>query len=127
MKNTLIYFLGACLLSFCINKNDKAFNLHGVYVFSSSPQDSIIIENGSTYRHVYWTSRNEKYETVGKWIYGQKNEEILFKNYSFFNDKGSSTASGNWYSRVRISSNGQIDLMYSRENNIFYRKMLYEE
>jgi len=107
-------------------EKESSLNFIGTYVFSLSPlQDSLFIENDSTYRHKYWASRNDQYEAKGKWVYDSKGEEILFKKFVFFNDEGPSTPAGNWYSKIRVSSEGNIDLMYSRENNIFYRKITF--
>jgi hypothetical protein len=103
---------------------EESLDFKGAYVFSLSPmQDTIFIENDSVYRHMYWASRDDKYEAEGNWIYDSEEDEILFKKFVFFNDEGPASPAGNWFSKVRVSSEGQIDLMYSKENNTFYRKM----
>lgn len=127
-QKKFIFYLAACLFIFqCSRKKEEIAEIEdfkGVYVFSLSPmQDTIYIENDSVYRHVYWASRHDRYEAEGNWVYDPKSEEILFRKFVFFNDEGPASPSGNWYSRVRVSPEEQIDLMYSKEDNIFFRKM----
>ena len=107
----------------CAKKEGGSLEYIGTYVFSDSQlQDSLFILNDSIYRYKYWASENHQFEVEGKWIYNSKAEEILFKEFVFFNNEGPSTPPGNWFSKVRVTE-GHIDLMYSREDNIFYRKV----
>lgn len=110
----------------CSDKSENVYSFSGTYIFSQFPsKDTLHINSDSTYQHKFWSSNGQTYEAIGSWTYDPRTEVILFKKFVFFNDSGAATPAGNWFSRIRYSK-GEIDLMYSGENNIFYRKAKFE-
>ena len=49
-------------------------------------------------------------------------QQQLFENFSFPNDKVNNLPPGYWVSRVRLTDKGEIHLMYSSEDNIYFSK-----
>ncbi|MCZ8070296.1 MAG: hypothetical protein O9311_08070 [Cytophagales bacterium] len=101
--------------------------LIGKYCFNrfnqNSPKDSLFLFNDSTYIHKYWASDAKIFDVSGHWIYNSGGQEILFSGFKFFSDAGSRLPPGNWFSRVKISENNEVRLMYSEENNIYFIKV----
>jgi hypothetical protein len=100
-----------------ISKNE----LVGLYAFNQM-SDSIELRSNNTYYHYYTTVDNKKYENTGFWNFNLEHNEIIFQNFSFFNESGTDgLPKGSWISRIN-NSNGKLKLMYSSENNIYYVK-----
>lgn len=100
--------------------------LSGKYYYSHngvpSSKDSIFIYADGTYefRHL---SNGKILKREGEWEHDSVRCMVRFKNFLFFSDEASFQKSqgGNWLSRVRVE-NGEIRLMYSSEDNIYYAK-----
>lgn len=99
------------------------------YLNEGAGKDSIFIVKGNKYIHRYTTDEGKVFESTSNWKLNSGGNLILFEDFVFFtNDVGyNKRRGGNWFSRIRVSSKGQIDLIYSRENNIFYRKVLKKQ
>lgn len=99
----------------------------GSYCYSHngipSSKDSIFIYADRTYRYQYIASNGNVFEREGEWKHDSLSCEILFKNFLFYSDEKSFTQAhgGNWFSRVQVID-GEIRLMYSSEDNIYYAK-----
>ena len=104
-----------------------AKNLVGSYYYShnglSSSKDSIFIYADGTYKHQHLTFNKNIFDRHGEWEHESRDCRILFKNFLFFSDEKSFSGSqgGNWYSRVEVVD-GEIRLMYSSEDNIYYAR-----
>ncbi len=109
-----------------MNRADRE-TLIGKYCFNrfgkNSSKDSLFINRDSSYKHVYWVSGSRTFEASGKWIYDSIQQEILFKKFMFFNDSGSEMPAGNWFSRINVTGDGEVRLMYSEENNVYFVKV----
>ncbi|HTD98845.1 MAG TPA: hypothetical protein VK668_06140 [Mucilaginibacter sp.] len=101
-------------------KTNEPEMLFGKYCFNNGGTDSIIIYKDHTYKHKYVTGSNKVYEGTGKWKWNIN--EIDFHDFTFYNDKGSA-GSGLWISKVESTDN-EIKLIYSSENDIYYSQKL---
>lgn len=98
--------------------------LPGKYCFNEgNNNDSLFLFDNSTYYHKFLLSKTEIYESKGSWRFDSINYEISFYDFIFYNEKGPINQSGGvWYSKVHVTSEHEIRLIYSRENGIFYYK-----
>jgi hypothetical protein len=101
--------------------------LVGKYSFNrfnkDSHNDSLFVNDDSTYKHKFRTDDGRVFEINGAWEYDSVGQEILFKDFRFLTDAGpTDLPPGNWYSKVIVTENGEIRLMYSSENNIYFSK-----
>jgi hypothetical protein len=118
--------LGALLCLSCANHPDVKL-LVGSYsynIFSKdSKRDSLYLNSNYTYKHVFHTTDNRIVQSSGNWEYDSLGGEVLFKNFQFFDESGSSEfPPGNWYSSVTVTKNGEVRLIYSSENNVYFSK-----
>jgi hypothetical protein len=88
-------------------------------------KDSIFISEGNKYIHRYTTVDGDVFESTSDWKLNSGGNVILFEDFVFFTDDVAynKRRGGNWFARIRMSSKGQLDLMYSREHNIFFRRI----
>lgn len=107
----------------CTSKPDTV-NLVGKYCLNRSDnRDSIFINTDNTYTHQYISNNGKLFEVKGKWEFDSLANEILFKDFVFFNDKGAcELPPGNWFSKIQSVNNTEIRLMYSSEDNVFFFK-----
>lgn len=118
-------FLGAVVvITFgCKRSPVDVKTLKGGYCFSKGNNiDSLFLNDDQTYIHRFVTTKGRTYENRGEWQYNSLTSEVTFEDFIFFNDEGPDNPPGLWYSRVRVSDNGDVRLMYSAENNIYYNK-----
>jgi hypothetical protein len=96
----------------------------GKYCLNAPPfNDSLFLTEDSTYLHKFITSNGSLYQVRGKWKYNSNTDEILFRDFVFFNDSGTDKLPpGNWFSKVYISDEGEVRLVYSSEDNIWFIK-----
>ncbi len=89
----------------------------------SNNRDSIFIYIDNSYTHQYISNEGKLFQIKGKWEFSSLSNEILFKDFVFFNDKGvHELPPGNWFSRIRSVDDTEIRLMYSSEDDIFFYK-----
>jgi hypothetical protein len=120
----IISAVAICVLAFstACNQSPSETRLPGAYCFSTQyNSDSLFVNKDHTYKHEYYSS-NGKLSKSGEWKYDSLGSEITFESFSFPNDELDNLPSGYWVSRVRITSNGEVHLMYSSENNIYFSK-----
>jgi hypothetical protein len=97
--------------------------LPGTYCFSAwGIRDSLFVNKDHTYRYEYYASDGKISKSSGKWSYDSLESQITFENFSFPNDKRNNLPPGYWVSRVRLTDKGEIHLMYSSEDNIYFSK-----
>ena len=110
----------------CSNHPDSKI-LAGKYCFNRFDKDSqndlLFVNGDNSYKHKFVASDGHVWEANGKWEYDSIGGEILFKDFRFFNDAGpTDLPPGNWYSKVIVTDKGEVRLMYSSENNIYFSK-----
>jgi hypothetical protein len=119
-----LFLLGVVLLIVlsCSSKLNKE-HLPGKYCFNRNDnRDSIFIFKDNTYKHQYINRYGKLFFIEGEWEYDSLDSKILFKDFTFFNEQGADELPrGNWYSKVRLV-NGEVKLMYSSEDNIYFYK-----
>lgn len=109
------------------NSCPDAKMLVGSYYYSHngvpSSKDSIFIYANGTYKFQHIVSNGDIFQRQGEWERDSLGCRILFKNFMFYQDEYSFSGSqgGNWISRVRLVD-GELRLMYSSEDNIYYAK-----
>jgi hypothetical protein len=120
----IVSFVLVVILFLFLSNHDYKTNepemLFGKYSFNNGGTDSIIIYKDHTYKHKYITASNKVYEGTGKWKWNIN--EIDFHGFTFYNDKGPA-GSGLWISKVESTDN-EIRLIYSSENDIYYSQKL---
>jgi len=115
-----------CILIFsasCSSQPSPERLLPGTYCFTAwGIRDSLFVSNDHTYRYEFYASDGKIYKSSGKWSYDSLGNEITFENFSFPNDQANNVPPGFWVSRVRITDKGEVHLMYSSEDNIYFAK-----
>lgn len=97
--------------------------LPGKYCFNAwGIRDSLFVNKDHTYRYEFYANDGKIVKTSGQWSYDSIGSEITFENFSFPNDKIDNLPPGYWVSRVRVTDKGEVHLMYSSENNIYFAK-----
>lgn len=119
----------SCFVFILIACRDKSLEIQtemlpGKYCFNEGTNDdSLILYKSKAYVHKYISSKMEVFESQGKWEYDSAALKMSFYDFIFYNESGPINSPGGvWHSRLHITSEGEIRLMYSRENNIFYYK-----
>lgn len=100
-------------------------DLGGIYQFkinNMASRDSLFISGDNTYTHKYHASTGKLFENSGTWKYDLGSNEIVFKDFVFFNSYGAANPPGYWVSKVKVE-NGEIKLVYSDEENRHYVKL----
>jgi len=111
------------ILSGCTHKtNMKA--LSGKYCLNTAlHKDSILIDSNHTYTHRFHAVNNHTFECKGNWEFNPTTNEIKFKDFLFFTDRGlDGLPPGDWDAKVNDTQDGKIQIIYSSENNIYYEK-----
>lgn len=105
----------------CTNRVEENM-LPGKYGYNRSNYlDTIEVFQNNKYLHYFISTSGEKKENTGTWKFDLKNQKIVFDDFVFFNEEGESVA-GLWISRVKKTNKGEIWLIYSKENRIYYLK-----
>jgi hypothetical protein len=119
MKLFIYIFIFGTLLLGCSDKlNDNL--LVGLYQFKTNKNDLIILNPNHTYVHKLIAADGQVFECTGNWEFDSSGNEVTFNDFSFF--EGDNLPPGIWLSRVRVSNDNQIILMYSSENDLYYKK-----
>ncbi len=122
----VLIFFAVSLLTNCREKSLEVQidSLPGKYCLNEgNNMDSLFLFGNSTYNHKFFLSENEIYESKGSWRFDSINYEISFYNFIFYNQMGPINQPGGvWYSKVYLTKEGEIQLIYSRENAIYYYK-----
>jgi hypothetical protein len=127
---TIKKLLALCCLSIigglgCANRPSPKM-LVGKYCFNKfnkdSNNDSLFVNENNHYKHRFWTTNGRIFESSGKWRYDSIEQEILFEDFMFFRDEGSNLPPGNWFSKVKVADDGEVRLMYSSEDDIYFKK-----
>lgn len=106
----------------CQNNVDKKLIVGKYCLNRESGRDSLFVRSNGSYTHSYFSSSGRTFESTGKWKLDERNAELLFEDFVFFNDSGAGELPpGNWYSRVRQDESG-VKLMYSSESDIYFLK-----
>ncbi len=120
-----IFGIAICILIFntsCIQSPLERL-LPGTYCFSAwGIRDSLFVKKDHTYQYEFYATNGEISKSSGKWSYDSLAGEITFENFSFPNDKIDKLPPGYWVSRVRVTDKGEVHLIYSAENNIYFAK-----
>jgi hypothetical protein len=119
--------LVVCIIHFLIlgcSSKLNTENIPGKYCFNrNNSRDSIFLFKNNKYKHQYINRDGKLFFIEGEWEYDSLNSEILFKDFTFFNEEGpDELPRGNWFSKVNYV-NDEIRLMYSSENNIYFSKV----
>ncbi len=126
LKNYLFLLCFAVAFAACREKSGEIqFEmLLGNYCFNQgNNNDSLFVYDNRNYTHKFILSDSEVFESKGIWKYDSLAKEIAFYDFIFYNEKGPANKPGGfWYSKVHVASDGEIRLIYSRENGIFYYK-----
>jgi hypothetical protein len=78
-------------------------DLIGTYRFnvnSRPTNDSLLISADKSYLHKFHTSTGKVFENSGTWEYDSGSNEIVFRNFVFFNNNGPANPPGYWVSKV---------------------------
>ena len=120
IKTCIILYLMIMPFTSCTNRVEENM-LPGKYGYNRNNYlDTIEVFQDNKYLHYFILTNGEK-ENTGTWKFVSKNQEIIFNDFIFFNEKGRGVA-GLWISRVKKTSKGEILLIYSKENSIYYLK-----
>lgn len=107
----------------CTQKGVDPKMLIGSYCFNEgNDNDSLFLYADKTYTHKFIASNAKVFEAKGEWRYDSLGNEVTFEDFIFFNDEGADNPPGLWYSKVSLTKEGEIRLIYSSENNIFFSK-----
>jgi len=128
--STLLFFLGACFVisGSCSGHHERVdvVELSGAYWFHTFGRDvksdSLVLFPDSTFNQVYRTDEGHSYFNSGKWLFRGSSSEVVFTNFKFFTNDGASPGSGNWFCTV-LKENGEIRLIFSKENAEYYRQI----
>jgi len=127
IKILLVLLVLSIAIAMGCSSHQDSKGLVGTYCFNrfskNSRNDSLFVNNDNKYKHKFWASNGQVFEASGVWKYDSVEQEIQFMDFMFFNDYGSNLPPGNWFSKVLIADNGEIRLMYSSENNIYFMKV----
>lgn len=130
LRNSLFFTL-LCLCfaltgcTTCVDYED----LDGTYQYSVngmfSSNDAIIIYTSGDYKYLRVYSDKSTFTRIGKWSFNDLTCEILFEDFIFSADKRtfSESKGGNWYSKVKLVD-GEVRLMYSMEDNVYFAKSI---
>jgi len=107
----------------CFQKVEQEM-LIGTYVFNEENCiDTIIILPNKKYIHKYKSNYGKNYKSYGNWKYDSNLKEIDFHDFVFYNDEGGDIP-GLWIPKVIKTRDGEIRLIYSSENEIYYKKLI---
>jgi hypothetical protein len=123
MKASLIFLtVISIVLSSCIHKTNSK-SLIGNYCLNTAlRKDSIIINSNHTYTHRFHALNNRTLECKGNWEFNSTTNEIKFKDFLFFTDRGyDSLPPGNWDAKVSFTQDGKTQIIYSSEDNIYFQ------
>jgi hypothetical protein len=121
----VILGIAICVMTFnaSCSQTVSENNLPGIYSFNGfGVNDSLIVNEDHSYRHEFYSSDGKKTKSSGKWSYDPIAGEITFENFSFPNGEIDNLPPGYWNSRVRLADNGEVHLMYSSEDNVYFSK-----
>ncbi|XHR97704.1 hypothetical protein ACFJIV_14210 [Mucilaginibacter sp. UC70_90] len=112
-------FLAVCLLCFisCSNNIDPN-QLAGTYITNNGSSESIIITKDHAYKHIFRTKSGCAFENKGTWTYDSRTKQISFNYFIFQLDM----PAGTWVSKVKTTYKGEIRLIYSSEEDLYYMK-----
>jgi len=126
INHFIVSSLMVLLLTNCREKSlEIEINLlPGKYCFNEgNNNDSLFLFEDKRYIHRYFLSETDIYETKGYWQFDSLSKKISFYDFIFYNEMGPINESGGvWNSKVYLTEDGEIRLIYSRENGIFYYK-----
>ncbi|HCM76992.1 MAG TPA: hypothetical protein DIS90_11455 [Cytophagales bacterium] len=125
-----IYLIVLCivvlLLANCKERSSEVqINLlPGKYCFNEgNSNDSLFLFENRSYTHKFFLSETEIYKSKGSWRFDSLTNKISFYDFIFYNEMGPINESGGvWNSKIHITKEGEIRLIYSRENGIYYFK-----
>lgn len=118
MRKLIYILITSTLLIGCSNNTDDHL-LIGSYHFSTYGSDIIYVAKDHTYIHKYITTKGKLFECRGKWRYNGR--EILFHDFNFFGQSGSTSGAGLWISRVEEDGK-TIRLIYSSDDDTYFEK-----
>ena len=123
MKKIFGFIFYVFILNTSCSQSPPSEALIGKYSFSNpNVHDSLFVNRDHTYKYVFYATNGQIFESSGTWKYDSIGGEITFEDFSFFNDEGANLPPGYWHSKVRVTDKGEIHLMYSSENNIYFSK-----
>ena len=96
--------------------------LPGRYCFNEgNASDSLFLHDDGTYLHKHFASKSQVLHSKGKWQYDSIAMKISFYDFIFYNETGSINSPGGvWHSKVHLTNGGELRLIYSRENGVYY-------
>lgn len=99
-------------------------DLIGKYSFSDTDvHDTLHINGNYTYDYKFHATGGKVFKSGGTWRYDSIAGKITFEDFVFYNNSGPELPAGYWVSTVRVNSEGEVQLMYSLENNVYYFKI----
>lgn len=123
------YLFMSCLTVAFIACREKSLEIQiqmlpGNYCLNEGNQnDSLFLYDSKTYTHKFFLSESKVFKSKGKWDYDSVAKKISFYDFIFYNENGPTNPSGGvWHSKVHVTNDGEVRLIYSRENGIFYYK-----
>jgi len=124
-KLFVIYLPFLVMTNMSCGQSPNSSALPGHYYFNrSNVQDSLIVNTDNSYKHLFYASDGRVFERSGTWAYDSMPSEVRFSDFTFFNNEGPVLPAGVWISRVRVDDKGNINLMYSSENNLYFLKKM---
>jgi hypothetical protein len=99
--------------------------LYGVYRWNKGNPGAILtIRDDQTYVYEITSDSVNISSITGKWEFNAVGSEILLKDFTFRHSNDRELPRGNWFSKVRVISSGEVRLIYSSEDGIFLSKEL---
>lgn len=121
---TYSFVLVVLLLVFTGCKAQTSDQIVGIYCLNSRQnRDSLFLYNDRTYLYKYHSTTKKNYSLSGEWSYDSIRMRVSLKQFSFFSDSGIIEYMGKWSPRVK-NVKGELRLMYSEENNVYFYKTL---
>jgi hypothetical protein len=98
-------------------------DLAGTYSISDpNVNDQLSVNSDHSYSYAFHTSNAQTLGCSGTWQYDSVRSTVTFRDFSFFNDNGATLPPGHWVSKVQVTGEGQIRLMYSSGSDLFFSK-----
>lgn len=122
MKTKIFQLFFLVLAIGCSTKFDSRILIGKYYFDGQKYSDTIFIQDSGRYIHKCITNNGDVVQFTGSWEYNNATNEVLFKDFMDLGTLADGLRPANWYSKIKLTSDGEVRLVYSSENNIYYRK-----
>lgn len=122
MRNIIILIFLLSAVFACSQSIDEN-RMYGTYKWNKGNENmALSLEHDHTNRYGLVNDSTGQFGIVGTWEFRSINNELVLRNFQFLNGDGRSEfPRGNWFSQVK-EFEGEIRLIYSSENELFFLK-----